>query len=85
LDREFNSGDLVTVLASGTYEANVDSLWETGDFNGDGRTNSGDLVEALAGGGYEQGPPPAVNAVPEPNSGLLLALGLACLLRRRTS
>ena len=32
LDGEFNSGDLVAVLASGTYEVDVDSGWEYGRF-----------------------------------------------------
>jgi hypothetical protein len=77
LNREFTSSDLVVVLASGTYEAAVDSVWTTGDFNGDGRTNSGDLVAALADGGYELGPPPAA-AVPEP-SGLFLGATAALL------
>jgi hypothetical protein len=77
LDGEFNSSDLVSVLASGTYEADVDSVWSTGDFNGDGRTNSSDLVAALAGGGYEAGPRAAVAAVPEPSS-LVLLLVAAC-------
>jgi hypothetical protein len=79
LDHEFNSSDLVTVLASGTYEADVDAVWSTGDFNGDGRANSTDLVAALADGGYEQGRP-AANAVPEPTGSLLLASGMAALL-----
>jgi hypothetical protein len=79
LDGQFNSSDLVTVLASGTYEANVDSVWTTGDFNGDGRTNSSDLVSALAGGGYESGPRAATAAVPEPAAGGLLASALALL------
>jgi hypothetical protein len=90
LNHEFNSGDLVSVLASGTYEADLDAVWSSGDFNGDGRTNSGDLVAALADGGYELGPPPAVAvvatvaAVPEPSSLVLIAAGLlAALLARR--
>jgi hypothetical protein len=82
LDGEFNSGDLVSVLASGTYEADVDSVWSTGDFTGDGRTNSGDLVAALADGGYEAGPQAAVSAVPEPSSWLLCLLGCLPLLKR---
>jgi hypothetical protein len=87
LDGEFNSSDLVAVLASGTYEADVAAVWSTGDFDGNGRTNSGDLVAALADGGYEAGPRAATAAVPEPVClGIWLALaGLATLdLRRRT-
>jgi hypothetical protein len=82
LDGEFNSGDLVSVLASGTYEADVDSVWESGDFNGDARTNTGDLVHALAGGGYEAGPRAAVAAVPEPAALGLLLVGLLTSVRR---
>jgi hypothetical protein len=78
LDRQFNSSDLVTVLASGTYEADVEAVWTTGDFNGDGRTNSTDLVAALADGGYELGAP--VAAVPEPSSIVLGSFGLIALL-----
>jgi hypothetical protein len=84
LNGQFNSGDLVNVLASGTYEADVDSVWSSGDFNGDGRTNSGDLVAALADGGYEAGPRAAVSAVPEPASLVMfLACPLALTFRRR--
>jgi hypothetical protein len=83
LDKQFNSGDLVAVLATGTYEADVASVWTSGDFNADGRTNSGDLVAALADGGYEAGPKAAVSAVPEPSSLVLLLVGLLPLLRRR--
>jgi hypothetical protein len=84
LDKEFNSSDLVGVLASGTYEADVAAVWSTGDFNGDGRTNSSDLVAALADGGYELGPPPpAVAAVPEPSTLLLLGIAIPLILARR--
>ena len=83
LNGEFNSGDLVVVLASGTYENDVASVWSLGDFNGDARTDSGDLVAALADGGYELGPRPAVAAVPEPGSLLLLGLGGLGLLSAR--
>jgi hypothetical protein len=83
LDGQFNSSDLVSVLASGTYEADVDSVWSTGDFNGDGRTNSGDLVAALADGGYEAGAAAAMAAVPEPSGLLPIVVGMACLLGRR--
>jgi hypothetical protein len=83
LDGEFNSTDLVDVLAAGTYEANVDSDWAGGDFNGDARTNSSDLVTALAGGGYELGPRPPVAAVPEPASVWLIALGTLAIAAKR--
>jgi hypothetical protein len=84
LDKEFNSSDLVQVLASGLYEVDSDSKWSTGDFNGDGRSNSGDLVAALADGGYEVGAPPALAGVPEPASWTLLAIaGLMWTLGRR--
>jgi hypothetical protein len=83
LDGEFNSSDLVTVLATGTYEADVAAVWTTGDFNGDGRADSSDLVAALADGGYELGPRAAIRAVPEPTGALLLSLGILGLLTRR--
>ncbi len=83
---EFNSSDLVVVLSSGTYEADVDAVWSSGDFNGDGRSNTSDLVAALSDGGYEVGPCAAVAAVPEPACGLpllLAGLWLPQLRRRR--
>jgi hypothetical protein len=81
LNGQFNSGDLVTVLASGTYETGADSGWGEGDFDGDGRTGSSDLVAALADGGYEAGPRGAVAAaVPEPSSMALAAAASLALL-----
>jgi hypothetical protein len=83
LDGEFNSTDLVAVLASGTYEQELDASWATGDFDGDGRTNSSDLVTALADGGYEQGPRASVMAVPEPTGVTLMLLSLGFISTRR--
>jgi hypothetical protein len=85
LNGEFNSSDLVAVLASGTYESDVVAVWSTGDFNGDARTDTSDLVAALADGGYEAGPRAAVAAVPEPSSMALglVAAGMTWNLRRR--
>jgi hypothetical protein len=87
LDGVFNSSDLVAVLASGSYEADVGSVWSTGDFNGDGRTNSSDLVAALADGGYEAGPRLAATPVPEPHESTLLwsmcVIGRHLVRRRR--
>jgi hypothetical protein len=83
LDKEFSSADLVDVLASGTYENNINAVWTTGDFDGSGRTNTSDLVAALADGGYERGPVAAVASVPEPSSALLLVIGCLAMWRRR--
>jgi uncharacterized protein YjbI with pentapeptide repeats len=74
LDGEFNSADLVAVLAAGEYETGLllPTSWASGDWNADGRFNSADLVVALADGGYEQGVLTVAAAVPEPQSILLL-------------
>jgi hypothetical protein len=81
LDGEFNTVDLVAVLAAGHYEDDErgNSRWSTGDWNADRDFTSADLITALADGGYEQGPRPATIVVPEPSS---LAMGrfTACAL-----
>jgi hypothetical protein len=60
LDGEFNSEDLVQVLAANKYEAterdcfgNIinPASWTEGDWNADGEFTSSDLVVALADGG----------------------------------
>jgi hypothetical protein len=83
LDGQFDSGDLVQVLAAGIYEADVAAGWSTGDFDGSGRFDTSDLVAALADGGYEQGPRPAAAAVPEPGAPWLLLAAAAGILRHR--
>ena len=83
LDGEFNSSDLVTVFAAGKYEADADAGWADGDWGGDMKFDSGDLVVAFAEGGYELGPRPAVIAVPEPASIVMLLTGLIGISIRR--
>jgi hypothetical protein len=83
LDGQFNSADLVDVLAAGTYETDTVAVWSTGDFNGSGRFDSSDLVTALVDGGYEQGPRAAVRAVPEPSSFITLMMVLIAIKTRR--
>jgi uncharacterized protein YjbI with pentapeptide repeats len=75
LDGEFNSADLVEVLAAGEYETGLllHTSWASGDWNADGEFTSADLIVALADGGYEQGPRPSAAAVPEPSDLLLIA------------
>jgi hypothetical protein len=85
LDLEFSSSDLVFVFQRGKYENTTedDSGWEDGDWDGDRDFTSSDFVIAFQGGGYEKGPRAANQAVPEPSSLLLVALGAAWSIRRR--
>ncbi len=85
LDGEFNSGDLVSVFASGKYETGEPATWIEGDWAGNGDFSSGDLVVAFADGGYETGPRPPLAAVPEPNgiSMMMIALALAAVSSTR--
>ena len=89
LSGEFNSGDMVQVFARGKYEKPELASWEEGDFDGDTKFGSGDMVAAFVAGGYEKGakpggPNPAVSAVPEPSSVLLLLFGGSILIRAAT-
>ena len=79
LNGEFNTTDLVALFQKGEFEDDLElnSTWDSGDFNGDGEFNTTDFVTAFQGGGFEKGPRNAVQEVPEPR-GLLLA-ALACL------
>jgi hypothetical protein len=74
LDGEFNSANLINVLAAGQYEDGEDSNsgWLSGDWDGDGDFTFSDLIDALADGGYEAGPRAA--AVPEPTPISFLAV-----------
>jgi hypothetical protein len=80
-DGEFNTTDLIEVLAAGLYETGTPAVWSTGDFDADGFFGTGDLILALADGGYEGGPP-AIAAVPEPSSLALTLIGLALVTFR---
>lgn len=66
LDGFFDSGDLVTVFLSGTYESDKFAGWAQGDWNGDARFDSADLVLALRTGSYRADA--TALAVPEPSS-----------------
>jgi hypothetical protein len=85
-DGQFNSSDLVQVLAEGKYEDDVvgNANWGSGDWNGDGDFTSADFVLALADGGFEQGPPRATAAaVPEPATKCLGWVGAVLILALR--
>ena len=56
LDRLFDSSDFVLVFQAGQYEDDVvgNSLWETGDWDGNGEFDSLDFVLSFQTGDYEQ-------------------------------
>ncbi|MCA9150278.1 MAG: PEP-CTERM sorting domain-containing protein [Planctomycetales bacterium] len=85
LDGEFNTEDLVAVFQYGEYEDAIqsNSSWVTGDWTGDKEFDTADLVLAFQDGGFELGTRPAVSAVPEPSSVVLLALGIMCMSHMR--
>ena len=56
-DGYFDSADLIEVLAANEYEDDIsgNSIWQTGDWDGDGDFTTLDMILALADGGYEKG------------------------------
>jgi hypothetical protein len=84
LDREFNSGDLVTVFVAGKYESGRVAGWADGDWNGDARFDSSDFVSAFSAGGYEQGPRRAISTVPEATP-LVMWIIVMIVLKRAAS
>ena len=61
-DGEFNTDDIILVLAGNKFESNQPATWQQGDFNRDGVFGTRDIIEALALGEYEQGPYRAAKA-----------------------
>jgi hypothetical protein len=87
LDGLFETDDLVQIFAAGQFEDQTydNSIWPSGDFDGDRDFTTTDLVFAFQDGGYRRGPRASVSAVPEPagcGSVLGLLLGAAGFVRR---
>jgi hypothetical protein len=55
LDQVFNSTDLVLVFSAGEYEDDIplNSLWQSGDWDGNGEFDTSDLVLAFTSGAYD--------------------------------
>ncbi len=80
-DHAVDGGDLA--LMGGNWMVTSGRVWLDGDFNGDGAVNGGDL--ALMGGNWMWTlPAPAPGqAIPEPATLALLAMGGVAMIRRR--
>jgi uncharacterized protein YjbI with pentapeptide repeats len=65
LDGYFDSTDFIQVFRAGQYEDEVaeNSIWGTGDWDGDREFSSSDLIVAFQRGGYQSS---SVQVVPEP-------------------
>ena len=85
LDGEFNSADLIAVFQAGGYELDVDAGWAEGDWNGDAKFDTADLTVAFVDGGYEQGPRLDTQAVPEPESLLIILLSVLAFISLQNS
>ena len=86
LNGQFDSTDLIAIFQAGEYEDEVvgNSVWETGDWNGDAEFTSGDIIFALQRGSYTA--ESAARAVPEPTAGGVASLAIVGMLlvsRRR--
>jgi hypothetical protein len=78
LDGEFNSNDLVQVLAAGVYETGDRAGWAEGDWNGDDIFDTSDMVAAFTDAAYEKAS--RSELVPEPTSTVLFSAGFVCLM-----
>ena len=86
LDGLFDSADLTLAMTSGEFEDQVprNSTWNDGDWNRDGEFDSSDIRIAFESNRFVRNSQRhSLLAVPEPNSSLLLLLGLLPFLRRR--
>ena len=83
-DLAFDSADLVKVFQGGEYEDQVplNSVWSSGDWNGDGDFTTEDLTVAFIDGGYERGRRAELLAVPEPSVCSWLWAWLVILVHR---
>ena len=83
LNGQFDEQDIVIAFIAGQYLTSQEANWAAGDWDGNLTFNEQDFVGAFIAGGYLQGPRAAGAAVPEPNSGLLIALGLCVMTQFR--
>ena len=54
-DGQFDSSDMMLVLAAGKFETGQAARWEEGDWDGDGLFTFDDVLAALATGTFETG------------------------------
>ena len=80
VDGKVDINDLSRVLTNYDQSTGANG-WKLGDFNNDGKVDINDLSVVLTNYDRSVGAAaPAISAVPEPSSALLLLAGLAALL-----